>query len=74
MNEDGPDKGELHMKKHMSIWHFYSDDDGKTWSEPQNITPMAKESWMTFFGTGPGRGLQLTEWPSGSTNLYRNEK
>ena len=60
MNEDGPDKGELHMKKHMSIWHFYSDDDGKTWSEPQNITPMAKESWMTFFGTGPGRGLQLT--------------
>lgn len=59
MNEDGPDKGELHMKKTMSIWHFYSDDDGKTWSEPTDLSPQIKADWMQFCGTGPGRGVQL---------------
>lgn len=59
MNETGPDKGELHMKKAMFIWHFTSDDDGKTWSEPKDITPQIKEDWMIFLGTGPGRGVQL---------------
>ena len=59
LNEECADKGELHMKKVMSIWHFYSDDDGKTWSEPTNITPQIKKDWMRFCGTGPGRGVQL---------------
>lgn len=40
----------------MVIW---SDDDGVTWSSPQDITTQVKESWMRFIGTGPGNGIQL---------------
>lgn len=37
----------------------YSDDDGLTWSEPRDLNPDIKESWMKFIGTGPGVGIQL---------------
>ncbi|MGV9189043.1 sialidase family protein [Arcanobacterium canis] len=36
-----------------------SDDDGKTWSEVRDLTPMVKEEWMRFCGTSPGNGIQL---------------
>ncbi|PJG84689.1 exo-alpha-sialidase [Conservatibacter flavescens] len=41
------------------LWLTYSDDDGATWSSPQDITPQVKEEWMRFLGTGPGTGIQL---------------
>lgn len=41
------------------MWLSYSDDDGKTWSTPTDITPMVKQDWMEFFGVGPGTGLVL---------------
>jgi sialidase-1 len=35
----------------------HSDDDGKTWSKPINITPMVKDpEWRLFFN-GPGAGI-----------------
>lgn len=37
----------------------YSDDDGKTWSEPQNINFQVKKDWMKFLGIAPGRGIQI---------------
>jgi len=54
-NEDyGPDKSardgrEVHM--------VYSDDDGVTWSEPRNITPMVYEDDWIWHGIGPGHGI-----------------
>ncbi|PBB08202.1 sialidase [Kocuria sp. WRN011] len=39
---------------------IHSDDDGETWSDPEDITPQVKEEWMRFFGTSPGNGIQLT--------------
>ena len=41
----------------------YSDDDGKTWSAPQDITPMVKADWMKFLGVGPGVGITLQNGP-----------
>lgn len=39
-----------------------SDDDGKTWSEPQRITSQVKKNW-TWYATGPGNGIQLQRGP-----------
>lgn len=39
---------------------LWSDDDGVTWSDPEDITPQVKQDWMRFFGTSPGNGIQLT--------------
>lgn len=41
------------------IWLSYSDDDGKTWSGPRDITPQIREDWMKFFGVGPGASTVL---------------
>lgn len=57
------------------LWLTYSDDDGKTWSNPVDITPQVKEDWMVFFGTGPGNGIQLKNGnlvlPVYYTNLHQ---
>lgn len=50
---------ELTMHNTCYLWMTYSDDDGLTWSLPKDITPMVKADWMTFFGLGPGAGVQL---------------
>ena len=41
------------------LWMSYSDDDGKTWSAPKDITPGIRQDWMKFLGTGPGTGIVL---------------
>ena len=61
MLKDGPDKGELHILNTQYLWLTYSDDDGKTWANPVDITPQVKEDWMMFIGTGPGNGIQLQD-------------
>ena len=55
----GSDAGELHVVRTSYIWLMHSDDDGKTWSIPKDITPQIKKDWMKFIGTGPGVGIQL---------------
>lgn len=40
------------------IWLTFSDDNGKTWNSPIDITSQVKKDWMRFFGTGPGVGIQ----------------
>ena len=42
---------------------LYSDDDGKTWSEPIDLNPLLKKEWMHFWGCGPGTGIQLKYGP-----------
>ena len=45
------------------LWMSYSDDDGKTWSAPQDITHGIRKEWMHFLGTGPGTGIALRTGP-----------
>lgn len=37
----------------------FSDDDGLTWSKPENLLDTAKEKDWGWFATGPGIGIQL---------------
>lgn len=43
----------------MFIWMSYSDDFGKSWSCPLDLTWSIKAPWMVFFGVGPGIGASL---------------
>ena len=45
------------------LWMSYSDDDGKTWSAPKDITYDIRKDWMHFLGTGPGTGIALHSGP-----------
>ncbi len=49
------------MLRTQRLWLTYSDDDGKTWSCPQDITAQVKPDWCMFAGVGPGVGLQLID-------------
>ncbi len=40
-------------------YYIYSDDDGETWSEPQDITEILQNSGMQFNIPGPGHAIQL---------------
>ena len=51
------------IAKDSYLWMSYSDDDGKTWSAPQDITQMVKADWMKFLGVGPGVGITLRTGP-----------
>ncbi|WP_247934918.1 SIALI-17 repeat-containing surface protein [Streptococcus mitis] len=51
------------VAKDSYLWMSYSDDDGKTWSAPQDITLMVKADWMKFLGVGPGTGITLHTGP-----------
>ena len=52
------------VAKDSYLWMSYSDDDGKTWSAPQDITSMVKADWMKFLGVGPGVGITLRTGPN----------
>lgn len=42
----------------------YSEDDGRTWSEPQDIgEDISDPDWQKWLATGPGAGIQLTAGP-----------
>ncbi|HEY6739824.1 MAG TPA: sialidase family protein, partial [Actinopolymorphaceae bacterium] len=42
----------------------YSEDDGVTWTEPENITDdISKPEWLWWYGTGPVHGIQLKRGP-----------
>ncbi|MGT2827999.1 discoidin domain-containing protein, partial [Streptococcus himalayensis] len=50
---------DFRIAKYNFLWESHSDDDGKTWSSPRDITYQVKKPWMNFFGTGPGTGIAL---------------
>ena len=42
-----------------TVWVSKSGDDGRTWSQPVDITSQAKRPDWTWYATGPGAGIQL---------------
>jgi len=42
-----------------TVWITHSDDEGKTWAQPVEITKGVKPSEWTWYATGPGVGIQL---------------
>ena len=43
-----------------TVWITQSDDHGRTWSPPEEITPHVKKNVWTWYATGPGHAIQLT--------------
>ena len=43
------------------VYMSYSDDDGVTWKQPYEITGSTKKPEWTWYATGPGNGIQLTQ-------------
>ena len=46
-----------------TVWLLRSTDDGKTWSEPREITKDTKKPDWTWYATGPGAGIQIQHGP-----------
>jgi sialidase-1 len=42
-----------------TVWVTHSDDDGVTWSPPRDISATTREKDWGWYGTGPGRGIEL---------------
>lgn len=45
------------------IFLIASEDDGKSWSAPEEITSDVKQENWTWYATGPGAGIQLERGP-----------
>lgn len=45
------------------VFQTHSDDHGKTWSEPKEITSKVKDPSWWWYATGPGIGIQLQKGP-----------
>ncbi len=56
---DGPQKMIEVGKAPRTVWLIWSEDDGRTWAEPKEITRDVKEPSWTWYATGPGHGIQL---------------
>ena len=59
---------ESEIKKNTSrdtrrVFVTRSDDDGRTWSKPREITDSTKRPEWRWYATGPGVGIQLTRSP-----------
>ncbi len=44
-----------------TVWLSRSDDDGATWTPPEEITSSVKLPEWTWYATGPGNGIQLRD-------------
>ena len=53
---------DLKSKGTRTVWLLRSTDDGKTWSEPKEITETTKQPNWTWYATGPGAGIQIQAW------------
>ena len=45
------------------IFAIRSEDDGRTWSKPVEITGEVKKPDWTWYATGPGKGIQIENGP-----------
>lgn len=53
-------KKSLYSRKPFMCW---SDDDGKSWSEPADMSATCKDTTWEWYATGPGIGIQLRNDP-----------
>lgn len=44
-----------------TVWVSRSDDEGATWTKPEEITASVKKPEWTWFATGPGVGIQTRD-------------
>lgn len=44
-----------------TVWLVRSEDDGRTWTTPVEITASVKRPDWTWYATGPGNGIQLRD-------------
>jgi sialidase-1 len=44
-----------------TVWIMKSDDNGASWSKPQEITSQVKDPSWRWYATGPGVGIQITK-------------
>ncbi len=51
-----------------------SDDDGKTWSKPRNITPLVKDPAWRLVLAGPGTGITLADGTLVFPAQFKDEK
>ncbi len=45
------------------VFLSWSDDDGRTWAPPKEITDSAKKTEWTWYATGPGLSIQIERGP-----------
>ncbi len=50
-------------KSTRTVWVSRSDDDGKNWSAPTEITSTTKVAAWGWYATGPGIGIQIRHGP-----------
>lgn len=50
-------------RNNQRVFVTHSDDDGRTWSQPIEITATVKRPDWGWYATGPGSGIQLTVGP-----------
>ena len=53
------DKSYFSAYRTCYLWLRYSDDNGRTWSKPLNISSQIKKKREGFVGVGPGRGVTV---------------
>ncbi|MBQ0849516.1 exo-alpha-sialidase [Streptomyces sp. BH-SS-21] len=58
--EDAIRRGKVGAADGRRVWVRHSDDDGRTWSGPREITAQAKKAPWRWYATTPGHALQLT--------------
>lgn len=62
-NRGSDDESEIIAGTSKDLRHVfvtYSDDDGETWKQPENISKSASRRTWHWYATGPGNGIQLT--------------
>lgn len=52
-------RGEVTAEQARRVFVQHSDDDGRTWSEPREITDVAKLTDWRWYATGPGHAIAL---------------
>ncbi|PSM41315.1 alpha-sialidase [Streptomyces dioscori] len=58
--EDAIRRGKVSAADGRRVWIRHSDDDGRTWSTPREITGQTKKAPWRWYATTPGHALQLT--------------
>lgn len=52
------------------LYLMYSDDNGKTWSDPIDLNKQVKPNDAGFMGVCPGRGIQITKGDNAGRLLF----
>ncbi|MBX9366348.1 exo-alpha-sialidase [Streptomyces sp. WAC04114] len=58
--EDAIRRGTVSAADGRRVWVQHSDDEGRTWSAPREITREAKRPEWRWYATTPGHAIQLT--------------